>query len=78
MELTKASWTAEVDVGGFHRRRNYAITAKSPGAFDLTVPSVNSFKCQGWGQEAVSCPSKVPIPRENGDKKKDTSQLLWR
>ena len=35
------------------------------------------FKCQGWGHEAVSCSSKVPTPKENGDKeKKDESAVM--
>ena len=72
MELTKASWTAGVEVRGFRRKqRRPAITAKSPGIFDLTnCPERQCFKCQGWGHEAYSCPSKVPAPKDDGDKKK--------
>ena len=40
-------------------------------------PKRQCFKCQGWGHEAVSCPSEVPTPEENGDKdKKDESAII--
>ena len=40
-------------------------------------PERQCFKSQGWGHEAVSCPSKVPTPKENGDKeKKDESVVM--
>ena len=42
-----------------------------------TCPERQCFKCQGWGHEAVSCSSKVPTPKEYGDKeKKDESAIL--
>ena len=41
------------------------------------MPSVNSSSARGWGHEAVSCSSKVPNPKENGDKeKKDESAVM--
>ena len=30
----------------------------------------------GWGPEAVFCPSKVPTPKENGEKKKDEPSVM--
>ena len=40
---TKACWREGVEVRGFHhRRKEPAITAKHPGTFDITVPSVNA------------------------------------
>ena len=38
---------------------------------------IKNFNCRGWGDEAVFCPSKVPTPKENGDKeKKDESAVM--
>ena len=47
-----------------------------PGHIRPNCPERQCFKCQGWGHEAVSCPSKVPTPNKNGDKKKDESAVM--
>ena len=39
-------------------------------------PECQCFECQGWGHEAISCPSRVPTPNKNGDKKKDESTVV--
>ena len=46
---------------------------QKPGHIRPNCLEHQCFKCRGWGHEAVSCPSKVPTPKENGDKKKDES-----
>ena len=46
-----------------------------PGHIRPNCPERQCFKCQGWGHEAVSCPSKVPTPNKNVDKKKDESAV---
>ena len=56
------------------------ITCKhcqKPGHIRPNCSERQCFKCRGWGHEAVSCPSKVPTPKENGDKKKkDESAVM--
>ncbi|CAN0461897.1 unnamed protein product, partial [Ascophyllum nodosum] len=42
---------------------------QKPGHIRPNCPERQCFKCRGWGHEAVSCPSKVLTPKENGDKK---------
>ena len=49
---------------------------RKPGHFRPNCPERQCFKYQGWGHEAVSCPSKVPTPNKNGDKKKDESAVM--
>ena len=50
---------------------------QKPGHIRPNCPERQCFKCKGWGHEAVSCPSKVPTPKENGDKeKKDESAVM--
>ena len=50
---------------------------QKPGHIQPNCPERQCFKCQGWGHEAVSCSSKVPTPKENGDKaKKDASAVM--
>ena len=39
-------------------------------------PEHQCFKCRCWGHETVSCPSKVPTPKESGKKKKDDSAVM--
>ena len=49
---------------------------QKPGHIRPNCPERQCFNCRGWGhEEAVSCPSKVPTPNKNGDKKKDKSAL---
>ena len=48
MGATKACWREGVEVRGFHhRRKEPAVTAKHPGTFDITVPSVNASIARG-------------------------------
>ena len=49
---------------------------QKPGHIRPKCPKRQCFKCQGWGHDAVSCPSKVPTPNKNGDKKKDESAVM--
>ena len=50
---------------------------QKPGHIRPNYPERQCFKCQGWDHEAVPCSSKVPIPKENGDKeKKDESGVM--
>ena len=50
---------------------------QKPGHIRPNCPERQCFKCQGWGHEAVSCSSKVPTPKENGDnEKKDESAVM--
>ena len=50
---------------------------QKPGHIRPNYPDRQCFKYRGWGHEAVSCPSKVPTPNENGDKKKkDKSAVM--
>ena len=51
-------------------------SCQKPGHFRPNCPKRQCFKCQGWGYEAASCPSKVSTPNENGDKKKDESAVM--
>ena len=44
---------------------------QKPGHIRPNCPEHHQcFKCRGWGHEVASCPSKIPTPTENGDKKK--------
>ena len=55
-----------------------AMTCNHCRAYSTKLPRTSMLhKCRGWGHEAVSCPSKVPTPKKNGDKRR-TSQMLWR
>ena len=47
-----------------------------PGHIRPNYPERQCFKCQGWGHEAISCPSRVPTSNKNGDKKKDESTVV--
>ena len=38
---------------------------QKPGHIRPNCPERHCFKFQGWGHEAVSCPPKVPTPKEN-------------
>ena len=50
---------------------------QKPGHIRVNRPKCQSFKCQGWGSEAVFCSSKVPTPIEDEDKeKKDESSVM--
>ena len=50
---------------------------QNPGHVRPNCPERQCFKCQGWGHEAVSCLSRVPTSKENGDKeKKDESAVM--
>ena len=43
---------------------------QKPGHIRPNCLERQCFKCQGWGHEAVSCPSKISTAKENGDKNK--------
>ena len=43
---------------------------QKPGHVRLNCGERQCFECQVWGHEAVSCLSKVPTPKKNGEKKK--------
>ena len=50
---------------------------QKPGYIRPNCRERQYVKCRGWGHEAVSCPSKVPTPKENGEKeKKDESAVM--
>ena len=57
------------------RGRNEGLSSQSmtcnncqtPGYIRPNCPERQCFKCQGWGHEAVPCPSRVPIPNKNGN-----------
>ena len=49
---------------------------QKPGHIRPNRPERQCFKCRGWGHEAVSCPSKVPTPNENGGKKKNDESVV--
>ena len=48
---------------------------QKPGHIRPNCRERQCFKYRGWGHEAVSCPSKVPTPKQNGDKK-DKSAVM--
>ena len=76
-ELTKASWTAGVEVRGFHCRRRPAITAKNTGIFDQTVPNVHATSAEGGATRLFPAYLRFQ-PRTRMETKRRTSQLLWR
>ena len=66
----RLSWQAQAKLACNHCR--------TPGRIRPNCPERQCFKRQGWGHEAVSCPSKVPTWKENGKKIRRTNQLWWR
>ena len=60
-------------------RSSQAMTCndcEKPGHIRPNCHERQRFKCQGWGHETVSCPSRVPTPNKNGDKRKDESAVV--
>ena len=50
---------------------------QKPGPIRPNVRKCQCLKYKGWGHEAVSCPSQVPIPKGNGEKeKRDESDVM--